>query len=90
VSGSKPVPAWLASHVPAVLTANKMAILELAAIAVVIVAILDAVFSYIEKYATTSAGQWIMHDLRRRVYNHIQHLSLGSTRNVRRPDQPHH
>ena len=77
VSGSKPVPAWLASHVPAVLTANKMAILELAAIAVVIVAILDAVFSYIEKYATTSAGQWIMHDLRRRVYNHIQHLSLG-------------
>ena len=77
VSGSKPIPAWLGSHLPAVLTANKMAILELAAIAVVIVAILDAVFSYIEKYATTSAGQWIMHDLRRRVYNHIQHLSLG-------------
>ena len=77
VSGSKPLPAWLASRLPQFLTANKMAILELAAIAVVLIAILDAVFSYVEKYVTTSAGQWIMHDLRRRVYNHIQHLSLG-------------
>src|SRR5712671_6737764 len=77
VSGSKPLPAWLASRLPAFLTANKMAILELAAIAVVLIAILDAAFSYVEKYATTSAGQWIMHDLRRRVYHHIQHLSLG-------------
>jgi subfamily B ATP-binding cassette protein MsbA len=77
VSGSKPIPAWLVSRLPSVLTANKMAILELAAIAVVLIAILDAAFSYVEKYATTSAGQWIMHDLRRRVYNHVQHLSLG-------------
>jgi subfamily B ATP-binding cassette protein MsbA len=77
VSGSKPLPAWLATRLPAFLTANKMAILELAATAVVLIAILDAVFSYVEKYATTSAGQWIMHDLRRRVYSHIQHLSLG-------------
>ncbi len=77
VSGSKPVPAWLASRIPAALTANKMATLELAAIAVVVIAILNAVFSYIEKLSTTSAGQWIMHDLRRRLYHHIQHLSLG-------------
>jgi subfamily B ATP-binding cassette protein MsbA len=77
VSGSKPVPAWLASRLPAALTANKMATLELAAIAVVVVAILNAAFSYIEKLSTTSAGQWIMHDLRRRVYRHVQHLSLG-------------
>ena len=26
---------------------------------------------------TTSVGQWVMHDLRRIVYSHIQHLSLG-------------
>jgi len=26
---------------------------------------------------TTSAGQWIMHDLRRMLYNHVQHLSLA-------------
>jgi subfamily B ATP-binding cassette protein MsbA len=77
VSGSKPVPAWLRGHLPSSLTSGKMHILELAAIAVVAIAILDAVFSYVEKYATTSAGQWIMHDLRRMVYNHVQHLSLA-------------
>jgi subfamily B ATP-binding cassette protein MsbA len=86
VSGSKPIPAWLASRLPAALTANKMAILDLAAIAVVLIAILDAVFSYVEKYATTSAGQWIMHDLRRRVYSHIQHLSLGFHTQMRTGD----
>ncbi len=77
VSGSKPIPAWLANRLPAALTADKVAILELAAIAVLAVAVLNAAFSYAEKYATTSAGQWIMHDLRRALYNHIQHLSLG-------------
>jgi len=77
VSGSKPIPVWLRSRLPLNLTSNRMAILELAALAVVAIAILDAIFSYIEKYATTSAGQWIMHDLRRLVYNHVQHLSLG-------------
>jgi ATP-binding cassette, subfamily B, bacterial len=77
VSGSKPIPAWLASRLPHNLTSDKMSILELAAIAVVAIAILEAAFSYVEKYATTSAGQWIMHDLRRIVYNHVQHLSLA-------------
>ena len=75
VSGSKPIPLWLAGHLPSSFTADKMAILGLAAIAVVAIAILDAAFSYVEKYATTSAGQWIMHDLRRMLYNHVQHLS---------------
>jgi ATP-binding cassette subfamily B protein len=77
VSGSKPIPAWLASRLPPSLTSGKMAILELAAIAVIAIAIFEAAFSYVEKYATTSAGQWIMHDLRRMLYNHVQHLSLA-------------
>jgi len=77
VSGSKPIPLWLANHLPLSLTSDKMAILKLAAISVVAIAILDAVFSYVEKYATTSAGQWIMHDLRRTLYSHVQHLSLA-------------
>jgi len=54
-----------------------VAILEFAAVAVVVIAIFDAAFSYIEKSATTSAGQWIIHDLRRMVYKHVQHLSLA-------------
>ena len=77
VSGSKPLPAWLRVRFPTSFLSNKMAILEFAAIAVVVIAIFDAAFSYVEKYATTSAGQWIMHDLRRMVYSHVQHLSLA-------------
>src|SRR2546425_3465937 len=77
VSGSNPIPAWLSSHRPPSFTSNKMGILELAAIGVVAIAILDAAFSYVEKYATTSAGQWIMHDLRRTLYSHVQHLSVA-------------
>jgi ATP-binding cassette subfamily B protein len=77
VSGSKPIPAWLGSRLPLSLTSDKMAVLEFAAIAVVAIAIFEAAFSYVEKYATTSAGQWIMHDLRRMLYNHVQHLSLA-------------
>jgi ATP-binding cassette subfamily B protein len=30
-----------------------------------------------EKYLTTSVGQWVMHDLRQRLYSHIQRLSLA-------------
>src|SRR5678816_4256338 len=28
-------------------------------------------------YYTESVGQWVAHDLRMRVYDHLQHLSLG-------------
>lgn len=77
IGGSKPIPSWLARRLPAALSSDKAAILELAAIAVVVIALLDAAFSYVEKEATTSAGQWIMHDLRRLLYDHVQHLSLS-------------
>src|SRR6202023_2622486 len=39
--------------------------------------IVGAVCSYIEKSITTSVGQWVMHDLRRMLYSHIQRLSLA-------------
>ena len=50
--------------------------LKVAAIAVIGIALLDAVCFYAEKYLTTSVGQWVMHDLRWLLYAHIQHLSL--------------
>ena len=48
-----------------------------AAIAVLAIAVLGALCSYAEKYFTTSVGQWVMHDLRRTLYSHIQRMSLG-------------
>ena len=56
---------------------DKVAILNFAVAAVAIIAIVGAISSYIEKYLTTSVSQWVTHDLRRTLYNHIQRLSLA-------------
>jgi subfamily B ATP-binding cassette protein MsbA len=56
---------------------DKLRIVEFAALAVLAIALLDAISSYTEKYITTSVGQWVTHDLRRTLYSHIQRLSLS-------------
>jgi len=43
----------------------------------VAIAVLGAVASYIDNYFTESAGQWVAHDLRMRMYDHLQRLSLS-------------
>src|ERR1700675_2872805 len=43
---------------------DKLAMLKFACLAVLLIALLDAVASYLERYLTTSVGQWIAHDLR--------------------------
>ncbi len=76
VFGSKHMPEWLAGVVTWLGT-DKLSILNFAVLAVIAIAILGAVSSYVEKYLTTSVGQWVMHDLRRVLYSHIQRLSLS-------------
>ena len=70
------MPDWLASIVSFIGT-DKFSILNFAVLAVIVIAIFGAISSYIEKYLTTSVGQWVMHDLRRVLYSHIQKLSLS-------------
>src|SRR5215469_13291350 len=67
---------WLNRWTRSVIGSDNVHILELAAVAVLVIALLDAVCFFAEKYLTTSVGQWVMHDLRRLLYAHIQHLSL--------------
>ena len=74
---SKPLPPWLTGIVSHVAGQNKFAVLNFAVVAVAVIAIVGAVSSYTEKYLTTSVGQWVMHDLRRTLYQHIHHLSLA-------------
>src|SRR6266849_76645 len=74
---SKPMPAWLTSIVSDVAGHNKFAVLNFAVLAVALIAVAGAISSYTEKYLTTSVGQWVMHDLRRTLYHHIQLLSLS-------------
>jgi subfamily B ATP-binding cassette protein MsbA len=73
---SKMPSGWLGRFVAEVFGADKIAILNFAVAAVGVIAILGAVSSYCEKYLTTSVSQWVTHDLRRSLYNHIQQLSL--------------
>ena len=54
-----------------------MHIALLAGAAVVLIAAIGAIASYIDNYYTESVGQWVAHDLRMRTYHHLQRLSLG-------------
>ena len=67
---------WLAHWFTSLGGGDPVAILRLAAGAALAIAVAGALCSYIEKYLTTAVGQWVMHDLRRTLYHHIQRLSL--------------
>ncbi len=68
---------WLNLLIQSLTGGDRLAILKLAALAALLIALAGALCSYIQKYLTTSVGQWVMHDLRRNLYSHIQRLSLA-------------
>ena len=73
---SKRPPDWMSVMVGWI-GQNKLAVLNFAVVAVALIAIVGALSSLLEKYLTTSVGQWVMHDLRRTLYHHIHRLSLA-------------
>jgi len=77
VFGTKPMPAWMSGVLGATFGLDKVSILHFAVLAVIVIALAGALSAYAEKYLTTSVGQWVMHDLRRVLYHHIQRLSLA-------------
>jgi len=68
---------WLHHLIVHLAGTDKLSILRFATIAALAIAIFGAICSYAEKYLTTSIGQWVMHDLRLRLYAHVQRLSLA-------------
>ena len=68
---------WLNEWVQSMVGGDPLAILKFAALAALAIAVVGALCSYTEKYLTTSVGQWVMHDLRRMLYSHVQRLSLS-------------
>jgi subfamily B ATP-binding cassette protein MsbA len=74
---SKKLPAWLAAVMNHLVGHNRLEIVNFAVLAVAVIAVVGAISSYAETYLTTSVGQWVMHDLRRTLYQHIHHLSLA-------------
>jgi subfamily B ATP-binding cassette protein MsbA len=77
IFGTKKMPPWMSSLLGSTFGVSKSGILYLAVAAVLVIAFIGAVSAYAEKYLTTSVGQWVMHDLRRALYHHIQRLSLA-------------
>jgi len=77
VVGEHKLPGWLSNALrPFMSGGSKMEIAAAAAIALVVIALIGAVASYIANYYTASVGQWVANDLRIRTYDHLQHLSL--------------
>ena len=74
---SRPMEGRLNDLILANVGTDKLALVKFAAIASLVIAAVSALCSYAEKYLTTSVGQWVMHDLRRMLYSHIQRLSLS-------------
>src|SRR5450755_116383 len=74
---SREIHGWLNSLIVSTVGTDKLGALRFAAGAVLVIAVVDALCSYTEKYVTTSVGQWVMHDLRLMLYHRIQRLSLS-------------
>lgn len=78
VVGSHKLAPWLADLLRPVLGGgSKMQIAVAASMAVLIIALVGAVASYVSNYYTTSVGQWVANDLRLRTYHHLQQQSLS-------------
>src|SRR5437867_1758748 len=77
VVGSKPMPPRLAHWFSATVGTDHFAVLNVAALSVVLIAVTGAVSAYVQSVTMTRVGQWVMHDLRSTLYNHIQRLSLS-------------
>src|SRR5437016_992623 len=69
---SRKLEGWLAQLVLRIFGQDKLAILNFAVAGVAFIAVLGAVSDYVETYMTNSVSQWVAHDLRRTLYNHIQ------------------
>ena len=77
VVGTHKPPEWLDRLRIIPLGGDKLELALVAGVMVVVIAALAALASYAENYYTESVSQWVAHDLRMRVYEHLQRLSLG-------------
>jgi ABC-type multidrug transport system fused ATPase/permease subunit len=77
VLGSHPLPDWLRGLKDLSVGDSKMGLALLAGLGVVLIAVVGAIATYIDNYYTESVGQWVANDLRIRIYDHLQRLSLS-------------
>jgi subfamily B ATP-binding cassette protein MsbA len=83
---SKKTSGWISTFVTRLFGHDKLGTLNFVIAAVLAIAIVGAFSTYIEKYMTTTVGEWVAHDLRRALYSHIQRLSLAQSDETRSSD----
>lgn len=72
-----PLPPAVASRISWLFGTNTTGVLYFALFAIVGVAGLSAVATFVQDIIMPRVGHWVMHDLRRQLYWHIQRLSLA-------------
>jgi ABC-type multidrug transport system fused ATPase/permease subunit len=78
VVGDHKLAPWIHGLIgPLLESGARVHVAEVVACAFVLIAAIQAIASYIDNYYTESVGQWVAHDLRMRMYHHLQRLSLG-------------
>lgn len=75
VIAAKPAPPWLSDWT--VGDGARLALLDATVVAVLAIAAVAAASSYTQKYLSTTVGKRVGYDLRRRLYHHVQRLSLS-------------
>jgi ABC-type multidrug transport system fused ATPase/permease subunit len=75
--GHDKLPEWLTWVHTLGIDRDTMGLALFAALATLLIALLDSIADYIDNYYTESVGQWVAHDLRIRIYDHLHRLSLG-------------
>jgi subfamily B ATP-binding cassette protein MsbA len=75
VIGSRTAPTWM--HEWTLGGDDRTGLLNAAALAVIVIALIGAISSYTNKYLSTTVGKRLGYDLRHLLYHHVQRLSLS-------------
>ncbi len=77
VIGQRPLPDWLTWMANTSSGKKELSLAAVAVIGTVIITAIGSLASYINSYFTESVAQNVANDLRRRMYHHLQRLSLS-------------
>ena len=75
--GQGPLPAWAAGALGPAIGSQPQTLAAIAGAAIVALAVVGGLASYIDNYYTESVAQWVGNDLRLRIYEHLESLSFG-------------
>jgi ABC-type multidrug transport system fused ATPase/permease subunit len=76
VIGHHKLPGWLVWMDAVFPGENGIQFAAVAAISMIVMAAIGSLASYLDNYFTESVAQYVSNDLRRRIYHHLQRLSL--------------